>query len=72
MTKTGNSTGKGGGMWGSRVIKKIVHFIIRFFPKQVIFNYSKLQPLTVSHWALFKKKQNLMTSVFHGMNKPTS
>lgn len=48
MTKTGNSTGKGGGMWGSRVIKKkkTVHFIIRFFfPKQVIFNYSKLQPL---------------------------
>lgn len=35
MTKTGNSTGKGGGMWGSRVIKKKpVHFIIRFFPKR--------------------------------------
>lgn len=53
MTKTGNSTGKGGGMWQCTAIKKnthknpqTVHFIIRFFfPKQVIFNYSKLQPL---------------------------
>lgn len=39
MTKTGNSTGKGGGMWGAVLFKKItthththpqtVHFIIR-------------------------------------------